>query len=288
MLVFIDTNIFLDFYRVDDGRVAKNQLKHLDRLRPHIITSHQVEMEYKKNRQNVIINTLKNIKSSNQHEKIALPILLDSQPVKAIHDNVRNIEKQQKKLKDRINKILQNPSRNDPVYKWVQTLFKEESDLNLDINKNEKRLIRRKAWRRFMLGYPPRKDKDTSIGDAVNWEWIIDCAKRKSDDVIIVSRDSDFGIIRGEEAFINDWLRQEFKERVNRRKNITLTKKLTDALKELNIKVTQKQIDEEQAQMDKLTEITYKHARLRDLLKSYDLDKWTHPIYFPARQRDDS
>ena len=28
----------------------------------------------------------------------------------------------------------------------------------------------RLAWRRFLLGYPPRKANDTSIGDAVNWE----------------------------------------------------------------------------------------------------------------------
>ena len=255
MLVFIDTNIFLDFYRMRVSQVSNDQLKQLYDLRHHIITSHQVEMEYKKNRQKVIIETLGNINSPKQDTKITSPILLDSKAVEIIHRNVGNIEKQQKKLKNQIDKILRNPNRNDPVYKWTQKLFKTKSDLNLDINKNKKKLIRRKAWRRFMLGYPPRKNNDTSIGDAVNWEWIIDCAKRKNDDVIIVSRDSDFGVIHDKKVFINDWLRQEFKERVNQRKDIRLTNKMTDALTALEVKFTQKQINEEQALIDELVEL---------------------------------
>ena len=289
MLLFIDTNIFLDFYQMRGGQVANDQLKQLDGLRSRIITSHQVEMEYKKNRQKVIIETLGNIKSPKQDTKITSPILLDSKAVEIIHRNVDDVEKQQKKLKNQIDKILRNPNRNDPVYKWTQKLFKTKSELNLDIDTNKDKLIRREAWRRFMLGRPPRKNDDTSIGDAVNWEWIIDCAERRNDDVIIVSRDSDFGITHGKEVFINDWLRQEFKERVNQRKNITLTNRLTDALKKLKIPVTEEQIKEEQALIDKWTQIADRHARLIGLLKSrdYDLDKWTHPRYLHARRGDD-
>ena len=65
--------------------------------------------------------------------------------------------------------------------------------MSLSKEKEQKKVFRL-AWRRFLLGYPPRKADDTSIGDAVNWEWVVDCAKRANADVVIVSRDSDYGV----------------------------------------------------------------------------------------------
>src|SRR5580765_7471463 len=41
---------------------------------------------------------------------------------------------------------------------------------------------------------PPRKPNDTSMGDAINWEWIVECAKTLNGSVIIVSRDRDYGV----------------------------------------------------------------------------------------------
>ena len=94
-----------------------------------------------------------------------------------------------------------------------------------------RRLIRRQAWRRFMLGYPPRKSGDTSIGDAVNWEWIVQCAKESGNDVVIVSRDSDYGVSMDRVQYLNDWLSEEFKDRVSRKRSIRLTGRLAEALK---------------------------------------------------------
>ena len=47
-LVFIDTNILLDFYRYPRGSAILQVLDHIDKNREKIITSTQVEMEYKK------------------------------------------------------------------------------------------------------------------------------------------------------------------------------------------------------------------------------------------------
>jgi hypothetical protein len=58
--VFVDTNVLLDFYRVP-GVSADRQLKALERHQGLIITSDQIRMEFLKNRQKVIIDSIKNI-----------------------------------------------------------------------------------------------------------------------------------------------------------------------------------------------------------------------------------
>jgi hypothetical protein len=100
--------------------------------------------------------------------------------------------------------------------------------------------VRNLARKRFVLGYPPRKQGDTSIGDAINWEWVIWCAQSSTENhhVLIVSRDSDYGVTYDNKAVLNDWLRREFKERVSQKRKIELTNRLTDALKLLDERVS--------------------------------------------------
>ena len=71
--------------------------------------------------------------------------------------------------------------------------------------------------------YPPRKKNDTSTGDALNWEWLIQCGKNLPGKIIIVSRDSDYGATVKNHSFINDHLLQEYKGRVGPRRAIQLT-----------------------------------------------------------------
>jgi hypothetical protein len=71
-----------------------------------------------------------------------------------------------------------------------------------------KRLIVRKAFRRFLYGCPPRKKNDTSNGDAINWEWIIECVSACQSEIHIVSRDNDYGITLERKTYVNDHLLQ--------------------------------------------------------------------------------
>jgi PIN domain len=142
---------------------------------------------------------------------------------------------------------MKNPRAHDPVYKAAKDVFAFKSELNLDRTKPERYRIRRLARRRFTLGYPPRKDKDTSIGDAVNWEWILECAKKSGRSVIIVSRDGDYGLQFTGESYLNEWLRHEFSERVGHKSRITLTESLSSALKQIKVHVTKA---EEEAEKD--------------------------------------
>ena len=249
-LVFVDTNIFLDFYRSRDARLGL--LGHLTTNTDRIITSSQVEMEYKKHRQREVLRVLQAFKNPDWNSLTAPAFLSTSKANRAIAKRRSQIEAHAKQLKTRIENVLRSPSRYDPVYRAATQLFGADSEYNLSRTKDARFGVRRRAWKRFILGYPPRKSSDTSTGDAINWEWIIDCASRSGKNVVIVSRDTDFGTEFGNDLFLNDWLQQEFRERVSRRRSITLTTRLAEAFKQAAVPVSTKEAADEVALLEEI------------------------------------
>ena len=245
-LIFIDTNIFLDFYRIRKSNVSMKYLEEIEKHIDLIITSSQIEMEFKKNRQSAILESIGEVKKINNVNINVPAILYDSQPVKMIEKSKKDIAKNQKQIRERIEKILKNPNYNDQVFKSLQKLFKNESNINLNRDNKIRFKIRNLARKRFTLGYPPRKKADNSIGDAVNWEWIIKCAEKTGKHIILVTRDSDFGCSYDNESYLNDWLAQEFKHRISQKRKIVLTDKLSYAFKLVKIPVTEEMIEEEE------------------------------------------
>lgn len=246
-LIFIDTNIFLDFYRIRKSDVSMKYLEEIEKHIDLIITTSQVEMEFKKNRQSVILESIGEVNKINNVNITVPAILSDAKAVEMIEKSKKTIAKKQKELKERIEKILKDPNHNDPVFKSLQKLFSNGSNLNLN-RENEIRFeIRDLAKKRFILGYPPRKKSDNSIGDAVNWEWIIECAKNTGKHIILVTRDSDFGCTYDNDSHLNDWLKQEFKQRISQKRKIILTDKLHKAFQLVEIPVTDEMIKEEES-----------------------------------------
>ena len=253
-LIFIDTNIFLDFYRIRSGDFSDSLLSHIDKNHDKIITGNQVEMEFKKNRQKVILETINRIKKPDWSGLTPPACLSAAKPVKVIQKNRKELEKQQNILKKRMELILRHPVKNDPVYQTLQRLFKDSTKYNLDRSMKIRRSIRSLAWKRFFLGYPPRKNEDVSMGDAVNWEWIIHCAIESKKNVVIVSRDSDYGINYSNKYFLNDALLQEFRERVSKKRKIELTDKLTHAFKLASIPVSRTEEKAEEVLVSEIKE----------------------------------
>jgi predicted nucleic acid-binding protein len=244
-LIFIDTNILLDFYRIRRSDISLKYLKEIENHQNILILNNQVEMEFRKNRQKVILEALGEVNKANPNGISVPTILFDAKPVEMIKSAQQQIVVQQKKIRERIDKLLKTPSTQDVVFRTIQKLFKTESEFNLNRSNPKRYTIRRLAIKRFGLGYPPRKKDDTSIGDAVNWEWLIDCANRTTKHIILVSRDGDYGIVHGDNCFLNDWLQIEFKERVSQKRKIILTDKLSTAFKLVQIPVSPDMIEEE-------------------------------------------
>lgn len=243
-LIFIDTNIFLDFYRLRN----ETSLKYLEEINKHknlLIFTRQVEMEFKKNRQKVLLDSIQNLKKKPEVLQDFPSLLKDEKSVLKIRELKKEIENEQKVLIDQILNIFKNPEEFDEVYKLLNKLFANLGDLYLSGNNSFYNKIDKVAKQRFERGFPPRKKDDTSYGDAINWEWILHCASTNKKDVIIVSRDSDYGIISEKESYVNDWLNHEFKGRVGKSRTITLTASLGSAFKMVNIPVSEEMISDE-------------------------------------------
>lgn len=245
---FIDTNIFLDFYR-SQNETSLSLLKKLESVKQSIICTYQVEMEFLKNRQISIIN---NSTESSLSIDDRLPAVMDDSKLRSIlKKDKKEIEKRRKELRNKIANIISKPALYDPVWKSLEAIFTSKNSHVLTRDMTIRHNIKRLAWRRFILGYPPRKSKDTSIGDALNWEWFIHCCNKLTGKFIIVSRDSDYGAQYNDQTFLNDALKSEFRDRVGR-KSIIYTTKLSEALKHLEISVTSDEEESENAQINML------------------------------------
>jgi predicted nucleic acid-binding protein len=234
-LVFIDTNIFLDFYRAT-GSADFKLLDRIKEIQGEIITSHQVEMEFQKNRQKILSASFEKLKIPPRPEIPGL--FVGTTELEEFNAALEVVKKRLNVLQDKLSAAMKEPETNDPVYAVANNVFSFESDFNLTRAKPQRFKIRRLARGRFLLGYPPRKDQDTSIGDAVNWEWIVECATKSGRSVVVVSRDADYGLKFGDRLFLNEWLRKEFAERLNNGSEIKLTDSLSAALEELKVHVT--------------------------------------------------
>jgi hypothetical protein len=243
-LLFVDTNIWLDFYRVRNETGLK-LLQHVEAIADKLIVTYQLESEFKKNRQAAIVEGMQELKAPPQ---ISRPgIFSDAQATKIMARNLKDAEKRVKNLKTRLVRALEDPALHDPVYKVCQRLFHKADDLVLTRDNKLRRVIRRRAFRRFLHGCPPRKNNDTSIGDAFNWEWMVHCSREQTTGLVIVTRDSDYGVNVEGKSYINDHLRQEFSERVSKKRKLVLYSRLSEALKLFAIPVSPQ---EEEAEKD--------------------------------------
>lgn len=235
-LIFVDTNIMLDFYR-KPGENAERQIASLRKHLNSIIVTEQVKMEFLNNRQKAISDMLEQMAAP---KTAPLPMILSgSRSGKALTKAMGEAVKRHREAKKRAELILAEPRRYDPVFRGLNRIFSHKGPLNLKRPNEQRFELREMAEKRFSLGYPPRKNKDTSLGDALNWEWLIRCAQATDRaNILIVSRDSDYGLQQGEEAILNDWLKAEFEARVRPTRKIELTPRLTVALKKLAEVVT--------------------------------------------------
>lgn len=244
--VFVDTNIFLDFYR-ESNEATLSLLERLKPVRDCIISTYQVEMEFLKNRQGVLAESLAKLKAQ---PTLGIPAILantgTSESLRAVN---KAAGKKSEIIRKRIVNLLKAPKQNDVVYQTLNEVFQSTAGHVLTRDMAIRQRIKRLAWRRWIPGYPPRKRSDTSIGDALNWEWLIHCGKTLQGRILIVSRDGDYGTSVQSDHFLNDHLLQEYRDRVGPKKSIGLTSRLSDALKELSVTVPKNEIEAEEASL---------------------------------------
>lgn len=242
-LLFIDTNIWLDFYRARNDTGLK-LLRQVEALAHRLIVTYQLESEFKRNRQNVLMDSWDNLKPPSD---LGFPnIVAEAKASKMLAEHMKEAKARVARVRKLIARAMTTP-RHDPVYQACERIFHQDSELVLSRQNPVRKVMRAKALRRFLQGYPPRKKNDTSMGDGFNWEWMIYCAAERKAELVIISRDADYGVTIDKKCHLNDHLRQEFKERVSSRRKVLLFDRLTEGLKYFKVNVSKKAIDAEKA-----------------------------------------
>ncbi|MCV2957272.1 PIN domain-containing protein, partial [Escherichia coli] len=201
MNVFIDTNLYLEFYRMGKDKLdeldkvfALHQYGRLKLWLPELLVN-----EFWRNRSKVLSETIKEIAKD---YKPALPQIFRQHEKHSLFND----------------KVIEASRLKNEIITDIQNLFKEESlaadvvikrifDAASKIEADDETI--EKGIRRFDLGNPPGKNK--SYGDAVNWECLLK-AIPNGEDIYIITEDGDY-----KSAFIkddmNEYLKYEWKKK---------------------------------------------------------------------------
>lgn len=204
--LFIDTNIFLNFY--DFNRLHFNKIAELIPLiakkQVNLFLTQQVLDEFYRNRERKLKQTYEVIKSF--EPKLLSPILRpDIQEIKEIKKLLENIEKLRIKLVEEFPSQIKKKSL--LTDRLIERIFKATKVI--EINET----IIERAKRRRELGNPP--GKVNSYGDAINWECLLEYVP-KNQDLFFITGDKDYLSPLDESAF-SLCLKEEWKRKKNSR-----------------------------------------------------------------------
>jgi PIN domain len=98
-LLFVDTNIWLDFYRAQNEAYI-GLLDKVVGIKAKVIVTHQLETEFKKNRQQVILGSITLLKSHIPKAVPSVGVLAQANQFKMVGKDIESAKKQIKKLQD--------------------------------------------------------------------------------------------------------------------------------------------------------------------------------------------
>ena len=204
MNVFIDTNVFLSFYHLtNDDLEELRKLKVL--LEKGNVTLHlpgQTVDEYRRNRETKIADALKRLKE--QKLNLQFPVLCkDYGEYGSLRELQKEFEKQHSSLVGKISTDIESNSlKADQV---IQELFEKAEAIEIT-----EQLIA-KAHLRMSVGNPP--GKKGSLGDAINWEALLENVSDE-EDLYLIADDRDYFSVLDENK-PKEFLIHEWKEKKN-------------------------------------------------------------------------
>jgi len=199
--VFIDSNIFLDFYRLgkDDLEKLTQLIDLIKNGKIKIYLTKQVYDEFFRNREEAFKKTYKNF--LDEKVNIQMNSIFKNYPeYKKITLVKRALEKLKSDLGQKVEVDMNSRSliADEVVKKIFDASQFIASDIFLD-----------KAIVRHKLGNPPGK-KNNSYGDEINWETLLQCVP-DGEKLIIISNDGDYESPMSERK-IDSYLEVEWKK----------------------------------------------------------------------------
>jgi predicted nucleic acid-binding protein len=219
MQLFIDTNILLSFYSLNQEDLAElNKLiEAIDRQQITLLLTEQLIDEFNRNREQRIDGAIKSLRTQTFNPQF--PQLSEDYPeVELLRESLKQYERIHVAL---INKITADiKAKNLKADRIVRSLFSSGKKLvaNLDILD--------RARFRMGVGNPP--GKNNSLGDAINWECLLDGVPI-GEDLYFITGDKDFASALNEDEF-SDFLLNEWYDR--KQTKINFYKRLSGFCKE--------------------------------------------------------
>jgi hypothetical protein len=127
-LLFVDTNILLDFYRMR-GEAGFKLLRRLSSAKVALIATFQVEMEFKKNRQRVLAEFIEALKKLTGPLK-SPALVEDAYASKSLDESLDRVRKDAETLRGHLISLIAEPEK-DPVFECANSLFRNATTLNL-------------------------------------------------------------------------------------------------------------------------------------------------------------
>lgn len=180
MRVFVDTNILLELYQLSgpDLDELKKLVKLAENNQIEMLLPQQVADEFWRNRERVIRDALDTFAKTKAQQ--FLPNIIRTNPKSNdLRKAVEQVSTLVKALRDETDTAINNQEL--AADKIIESLLKKCKPVAPEIIQ--------KAMLRKQLGNPP--GKSDSLGDAVNWEWLLS-RSTTFDDLTIISADSDF------------------------------------------------------------------------------------------------
>jgi predicted nucleic acid-binding protein len=199
MQLFIDTNILLSFYSLNQDDLAElNKL--IDAIESQQITlllTDQIIDEFNRNREQRIDGAIKSFRTQTFNPQYP-QLCEDYSEIDSLRDSLKHYEQAHAALVTRI--LTDIKTKNLKADRIIQSLFR----LGKQLSGNSEILDR--ARFRMGVGNPP--GKNNSLGDAINWECLLDEIP-EGEDLYFVTGDKDYCSALNDEEF-SDFLLAEW------------------------------------------------------------------------------
>lgn len=176
--IFIDTNIILNFYRINNKDSINAILGAIKKYKKYFISTKQSQDEFLRNRDRTMKDFIEELKKQN-YKAHSNSVIATLDTYNEYYDSIIKANKSTRNIIDEMTKLIENPEI-DSIYKIYLDLSKIAYDRTNDIIE--------KAKRRKIIGNPPTSRKDT-CGDEIIWETLLEYC---NENLIIISKDSTF------------------------------------------------------------------------------------------------
>ena len=199
MQLFIDTNIFLSFYSLNQEDLAElNKLiDAIDRQQITLLLTDQILDEFYRNREQRIDGAIKSLRTQTFNPQYP-QICEDYSEIDTLRESLKHYEQAHVALTTKI--ALDIKAKNLKADRIIQSLF----SLGKKLANHPTTLDR--ARFRMGVGNPP--GKNNSLGDAINWECLLD-ELPAGEDLYFVTGDKDYCSALNDDEF-NDFLLNEW------------------------------------------------------------------------------